>query len=428
MCDVKTIGTFNCGLTGGGIERVVAVLSGLWLKAGYRVVVFTDKPVTLCDDFDLPKGVVHKVLPKCGTDREDAWISSIREDKIDVLVHHQFSSKNFAGDIEVAKKGGIKTVVVMHEPFSAERYGVEGWNNSLYVKPFPCVDAMVCLSPTEALWWGSTLHRPVFYIPNPLPFDCNTPIVWQKEASRDILWIGRFASRKRLEDAIRAYAIVAQQDKDARLVVLGSSSRNEVNRRFRRFVHQLGVSDRVVFAGRQKDVAQFLRNAYAHLSTSVSESYALTLAESKAHGVPIVMYNLPYLALSDGNRGILTAEIGDVQGLAQALIMILHDVDFRNRLGDEGRKSLEPLENERVIQDWKRVLRTIHRDPTGSYSELPHYQTQEYYQFVLNEITRSWQFFMRENAWKMKLFEWMSSHFPMSWVKSFIKARRPDLF
>src|SRR5699024_1910471 len=55
------------------------------------------------------------------------------------------------------------------------------------------------------------------------------------------------------------------------------------------------------------------------VGTSAIEGYPLTLVEAQSLGLPLAMYELPWLATLQNNHGVLTAPQHDVHGLAQQI-------------------------------------------------------------------------------------------------------------
>jgi len=428
MHTVKTIGMFNYGLTGGGIERVVANLAALWSEGGYRVVVFTDTQISENDDFHLPSGVTHVVLAREASARSLAWCEAIVREKIDVVVYHQYLAHSLIRDRDAVKKAGAAFCVVFHNSCWGERYGMDEWSPLLTPECYPKVDAAICLSPLDALWWGTRLKVPVYYIANPVP-KALPPRKICKARTKDVVWVGRFAKSKRLEDALQAFALVVQHVQDCRLVILGSSMVAATDRQYRSMARRLGIEDRVVFAGKQKEVSPFFERAYLYLQTSVCESFSLTLAESKAFGVPAVMYDLPYLTLAGDSQGVVPVDRGDIEGLAQAMVSVLQDENLHEALGEAARGSLSAFGDDRILREWERVFSLMgDREKTGLNGDLDLYQTVECYQLGLNELLCSWHFFMSEHAWKIKVANWLERHVPLAWFKHMLRARRPDLF
>lgn len=85
-----------------------------------------------------------------------------------------------------------------------------------------------------------------------------------------------------------------------------------------------------------------LRNALEqtdlYVGTSAIEGYPLTLVEAQSLGLPLAIYELPWLATLKGNRGVLTAPQYDARGLAQEIAALRADP---GRYEEMSRASLE---------------------------------------------------------------------------------------
>ena len=425
---VLRIGVFNYGLNGGGAERVVASLISLWQKSGHFVVLFTEEKINNNAEFTVSDLTECVVLPKEHSSRLAAWKEAVVKYEFEVLVHHQYPAKTLASDTELLSKIGVKTIVIVHDPLCAERYGFDPWNNSLFNGlPYINVSALVCLSPVETLWWGLLLKRPAYYIPNPITTpSCNDNEIIDY-TGKDILWIGRFTERKRLEDAIKAFALISDKHNDVTLTILGSSGQNSIDRKYHKLAQKLGIGTKVKFMGKQRDVSSYFRRATLHLITSASESFGLTIAESKMHGVPVVMYELPNLALTKDQKGILTAEWGNVNDLAAKLSFILTNNDYCNELGKDGMLSMSEFTDSNVLNKWNEIFDKL-ISGNNLNGELINYQTIDNYQAIVNEMMRSWNFFMKKNYWKLKIFEKIEQYMPTGRIKKLIQNRWPNVF
>jgi colanic acid/amylovoran biosynthesis glycosyltransferase len=116
-----------------------------------------------------------------------------------------------------------------------------------------------------------------------------------------------------------------------------------------KLVDQAGLSEKIVFHGRQKQekVAQLLQGADVLVAPSVPtrdgrrEGIPVVLMEAMSSGVPVVASNIsgiPELVV-DGHTGLL-APPGDAAALADALERYYHDPVLRKRLGLSGREKI----------------------------------------------------------------------------------------
>ena len=98
-------------------------------------------------------------------------------------------------------------------------------------------------------------------------------------------------------------------------------------------VKELGLSDRVVFCGKQDDVAEIISLGDVLLLPSEKESFGLVALEAMACGVPTVGSNtggIPEL-VTDGETGYLS-DIGDTDKMAADAIKLLKDPAHYDRV------------------------------------------------------------------------------------------------
>lgn len=168
----------------------------------------------------------------------------------------------------------------------------------------------------------------------------------QKPTTEPIVtMIGRFVEKKGFEFGIRAFA-QATTGLPARLILVGSGPREP---QLRALVAQLGISERVQFAGPlpQTEVATLLQQSSVLLAPSVvakdgnRESGLIVVKEASACGtVPIGTLHggIPEI-IDDGATGFLVPE-RDVAALADRLGRVLTDGDLRQRLASAGRQKM----------------------------------------------------------------------------------------
>ena len=113
---------------------------------------------------------------------------------------------------------------------------------------------------------------------------------------------------------------------------------------------QLGVSDRVLFAGNRTDVERLLITADAFAMASVSEGLPLSVLEAMACGLPVVAYDLPGLkdVITDGEDGRLVP-FGDRSALEVALGELLDNGSERREMAAAARKTVTSRFDSRLM-------------------------------------------------------------------------------
>lgn len=154
----------------------------------------------------------------------------------------------------------------------------------------------------------------------------------------DLLIVGRLAPNKRVEDAIKAFAVYRRAyDLGTRLFIVGRADVAAYAAALHRFVERLGVEE-VHFAGRVSlgDLAARYRAADALVSMSDHEGFGLPLLEAMTFGLPVLACRAAAVPETVGDAGILFSDRcpEEVAALVDA---VLGDPDLVAALGAAGR-------------------------------------------------------------------------------------------
>ncbi len=179
-----------------------------------------------------------------------------------------------------------------------------------------------------------------------------------------LLVLGRLVERKGQEDAVRALAAVP----DAELVVVGGPPVDAVDddpevQRLRGIAAELGVADRLVFAGAvaRADVPGWIRSADVVLAVPWYEPFGITPLEAMACGRPVVATAVGGLvdSVADGVTGDLVPP-RDPAALGAALAALLADDERRAAYGAAGvRRARTRYRWSRVVADTDAVYRQV---------------------------------------------------------------------
>jgi len=173
------------------------------------------------------------------------------------------------------------------------------------------------------------LRGPIALIPMATDFAAEPvlPPLAEKEAAWTLVALGRVVRSKRIDDMLRAVALLAARGLPAQLWVIGA-----VTPRYRqvlaRLAAELGVADRLTFWGKVPEAQKrsLLRRAHALLACSVREGWGLMVTEANLVGTPAVVYNVPGLrdSTEHGVTGLVTEQT-DPPSLAEAVGRLLGD-------------------------------------------------------------------------------------------------------
>lgn len=187
------------------------------------------------------------------------------------------------------------------------------------------------------------------------PPESSTPV--EVDPYRVII-VARIHPKKRLDEAMRAFAHVVQAEPRARLEVFGFGYKDAEESRLTELIAELGLVDHVRFAPFTNDPAQIYASALVTMLTSASEGFPLTLLESMSHGVPVAAYDANYGprdVIEDGVNGFLVP-FGEHDVLAKRILGLMRDPDARARMDVAARATLARFSREKFVRRWVEVL------------------------------------------------------------------------
>jgi L-malate glycosyltransferase len=153
-----------------------------------------------------------------------------------------------------------------------------------------------------------------------------------------ILVVAHLIPQKGVDVLLRGFGRL--EDARARLVIVGDGPEQGA---LRALAGELGIMDRIEFAGLRDDVQDCLERADIFVHPAIwAEAFGWTIAEAMASGCPVVASRtggIPEL-IEDGESGLLV-EPGNPDALAAALNRLLASSELRHRLAAAARRRAE---------------------------------------------------------------------------------------
>lgn len=167
-------------------------------------------------------------------------------------------------------------------------------------------------------------------------------------------FVGRFASPKSPLLLIDAFAIIAHDHPNAKLVMVGTGPLLPLAKGRAR---SLSLQDRILFPGYMDG-----RDAMAAFDlfalTSEYEGFPYVILEAMAYGLPIVATNVggTELAIFDNENGYVV-QVGDVGGFAEKLNLLLSNDALRLEMGAESLKKVNNFSIDNMVNITLRIYR-----------------------------------------------------------------------
>ncbi|GLB58984.1 glycosyltransferase family 4 protein [Cytobacillus sp. NCCP-133] len=144
-----------------------------------------------------------------------------------------------------------------------------------------------------------------------------------------LLSVGELGSRKNHEVAIRALA--KAEHKNLYYVICGSG---DLEQYLKNLSKELGVSDKILFLGFRKDIAELIKCADIYVFPSQREGLGIAALEGMAGGLPLISSYINGIRdyTVNGETGFCL-EPYDVDGFSKAMDKLAKDKDLREIIG-----------------------------------------------------------------------------------------------
>ncbi|WP_181164225.1 glycosyltransferase [Microbacterium foliorum] len=323
----------------GGVQGVLVAQAHLLRRAGFDVVVAVQ---TLGDTaFHLPDSV--PVVRWTGRNRAEKIADYLRlceEYAVDVIIdHHVLYNENWPFFALAARAQGIPTIGWLHN-FALRPLYDSTTRSSFLADRLPILANVVVLSKADVAFWKLRGVERVAYLPNPpSPWlesrgVAHDPRHWDGGVLR-LVWWGRLQQHtKRVRGLVDVAEELDRRGVDFHLTVIGPDSPDASAEQLRKSVSERELDARVTISGplHGQDLSDALEHAHVYISLSGIEGYPLTLIEAQALGMPVVMYELPWLAVLDHNAGVSSVAQGDLRALADRVERIASDPGLYSRM------------------------------------------------------------------------------------------------
>lgn len=337
-----SLGIILWNFQGHVVARVVTQLIPIFQRMGIRILFLTGSDPKL-DRLPVPSGI-NRVDIGFGPDRQDRLAKALKANAVELVVDHEYYEIDYlAKDFETVRRCGARFVIHHHNVMSmclASSELKRGYSGLM--KLYPKMDAIIALSRVDECFFNAIGCR-AFYIQNPVAHIDR--LSGSEKNGSNLIWIGRIAPTKRLDEAIRVFRLVLEKCPLAKLHVIGDCQNCYAEKIVKGVQNDDRLREAVVFEGFHANVFDFLKTADAMLMTSAVEGDPCIVSESLSQGVPVVCYDLPYVeSIRVGaRRGVIAVPQMDRQAAADAVIKLLQDKEWRQTQSEAARTSYERM-------------------------------------------------------------------------------------
>lgn len=358
---IKTIGLYYHRLYNGGTENVLSQMSYFLTALGYSVVVITDEDENPLD-YPLADGVKRICIGTKGSEpgsyaiRYNKLRDCILDNSIDLFINNAVLSPLSKLDLCTVKSTGCAYIPFSHTTHIASI--IEGYHDFGNQAAYRYADAIITLSAADKVYW-SRINSNVFQVDNPVPYIKSFLVENSDSAKHELLWVGRADDKnKNLADALEILYLVLQRIGNTNLRICGYMGKNAQKAIFDR-IEQLGIGDHVIYEGYKTDLSEFYSKAELLLFTSDFEGFSLVIAESLAHGLPIVCYELPYMTMAKHSEAVFSVPWKNLEAAADAVVGLLQNDEKRKMMSEAALSEADAFSRIDTPSMWKKIIAAV---------------------------------------------------------------------
>lgn len=178
-----------------------------------------------------------------------------------------------------------------------------------------------------------------------------------QEHEKVLIHISNFRQVKRVDDVVKVFKTVHDQ-MDSKLLLVGDGPEHL---KIRNLVDELGLSESVIFLGRQDNVHDLLTISDLKLLLSEKESFGLVLLEAMVSGVPCIGTDIGGIpeVIIDNETGFIS-QVSDIDDIAQKSITLLTDDEKWNEFSIKAKKyAIKHFSAEQIVKQYENIYQNV---------------------------------------------------------------------
>lgn len=342
-------------LSGGGAERVVALLANEFAEQGNSTYVISIAS----------KNRSYEISPKvkllyCTRERGIPGVSffnrvgdlrnTLNEIKPDVC----FSFTVAVNIYSILASVGQKWRLIVCERNDPNFDPKSKFLRMLRSITYYWADGYVFQTTGERDFFPQKIRDKSWVIPNPI-----NPLftdVYHGERQKRFVTAVRLEPQKNLKLAIEAFHDFCKDHNGFSFDIYGEGSQHD---ELQERINELGLANKVILRGRSSTLYNDIKDSYAFILSSNYEGMSNSMLEAMALGIPVISTDYPSggarMVIEDHINGLLVP-VGDKDALLNAMKELADDEDLAREIGIQAEKIKDKLSANRIMTLWEKCL------------------------------------------------------------------------
>lgn len=360
---VETIALYISSMRKGGAERVIANLAQYLDEKGYHVVLVTTHKVEI--EYEVPETVKRILSEPDECELQGGRIRNFltrfrklrriwKEEKPDVII--SFIGKNNIMAILTSLGMGIPVAVSVRGEPGEEYYN--GLLRFLARNLFRLADGVILQTKRCMEFFPQGVRKKAIILKNPVnPVFFREP--YRGEREKTIVAVGRVDENKNHEMLIRAFAGIADEFPEYRLIIYGDGDKRSD---LLELTRELKLEDRISLPGNTDNVADAIYKTRVFVLSSNTEGMPNTLIEAMILGLTVVSTDCPCGGPAElivhGVNGLLSP-VKDINAMKENLQYVLNNLHRSDEMAHEASKTSDIYDVNKVYLEWEKYLKYL---------------------------------------------------------------------
>ncbi|MFE2773492.1 glycosyltransferase [Microbacterium resistens] len=318
----------------GGHASSALLSQARWLlSAGFQVTIAARRRVV--DKWIVPGGAdFAEITGRSLADQLAERVLLCRTQGVDLVIDRQWSQSKHAPAFALAARVAGVPSIGWTDGF-ALRSLLLGRNDLEHQREYVhALEHLIVPSRLDVAYWKLRGMPRVSYLPVP-----PSPLLRELEATGraktpptgralELMWCGRLERPKNRVPGVLAIASeLERRGVDFRIRVLDPDGGAVSAEKLKVFTRGSAVGARIGVTGSVagESLIAAIDSCDVFLCTDIADGYPGPMIAAQARGLPVVMYRSPWLALAEGNGGVVSAAHDDVTGIAARIAEVAAD-------------------------------------------------------------------------------------------------------